>query len=351
MIFWAHFICLFAGLAVLYGVAERNILTATCLYLPRGLWLFPAILVAPLLLPLNRRLLIFHLVSVAAAAVLLFGLPGRGSNTIPKPTTSTTTPDSLVVMSYNRGQHQNQSLQPFKNTIEPDILVFQEAGRRAAKFKEAETYSEFTHVIGVAEFVVLSRYPFVEEPESIKLKAGELETTLGRVSIDVSGRQITLYAVHLPTPRAVLGQNIRGGALYGVLGFPGSPFRDRAISQTNYWDTRTELVKTLLERVATETSPTLLVGDFNAPSGGYVHRLLTEACLDGHEEAGSGKGFTFPGTTRNPLSLGGPWMRLDYILASRQPGGLEFSHFVTEAKRPSQHRAIAARVVFTNPSP
>ena len=38
---------------------------------------------------------------------------------------------AATIISYNRGQHGNQSLQPFKNRERPDIIALQEAANRA----------------------------------------------------------------------------------------------------------------------------------------------------------------------------------------------------------------------------
>ena len=58
---------------------------------------------------------------------------------------------------------------------------------------------------------------------------------------------------------------------------------------------------------------------------------------EAHHDVGSGLGYTFPGTTRNPLSLGGPWMRVDHIFFDSDWRALES---LTESERPSQHRAV-----------
>ena len=104
-------------------------------------------------------------------------------------------------------------------------------------------------------------------------------------------------------------------------------------------DRRIDSANQLLELLGKEDLPFVVAGDLNSPSGGFIHGLFTASLRDAHQVAGRGLGHTFPGKTRNPLSRGGPWMRIDYILTG--PGWSPI-HSVTEEDRTSQHRAIAA---------
>ena len=92
--------------------------------------------------------------------------------------------------------------------------------------------------------------------------------------------------------------------------------------------------------------PVILVGDFNSPHVGYVHRLITRDMGDAHDAAGDGFGWTFPGSTHNPLSAGGPWMRIDYVFYSRHWRAVKC---ITEPERASQHRALTATLEITAP--
>jgi hypothetical protein len=81
------------------------------------------------------------------------------------------------------------------------------------------------------------------------------------------------------------------------------------------------------------------------PSNGHIRRIFSGELRDAFAECGRGYGFTFPGFTRNPLSLFQPWLRLDYLFAGR---GFRPCYVRTEPGRPSQHRAVAAGFVFEN---
>ena len=53
--------------------------------------------------------------------------------------------------------------------------------------------------------------------------------------------------------------------------------------------------------------------------------------------------MTFPGTTRNPFTGFGPWLRIDYVWADE---AFVIAGFDTEEDRAAQHRAVAATLRF-----
>jgi vancomycin resistance protein VanJ len=76
------------------------------------------------------------------------------------------------------------------------------------------------------------------------------------------------------------------------------------------------------------------------PSRGHIHGLFASHLTDAFAACGRGYGLTFPGYTSNPLTLFGPWLRIDYLFAGR---GFKPIYCNTERERKSQHRAVAAR--------
>ncbi len=89
-----------------------------------------------------------------------------------------------------------------------------------------------------------------------------------------------------------------------------------------------------------ENCPCLVAGDFNTPHHGYNHGILFDHLIDSHEARGDGFGFTFPGTTHNPLAMYGPWLRIDYGIGYKNWRAL---YAKTEPYRESQHRAHVGR--------
>jgi endonuclease/exonuclease/phosphatase (EEP) superfamily protein YafD len=333
---FAHAALLLFLIAAFRWVGENHLTLAFLLYLPRVIFLLPAPF---LLLPavLCRR---WTATLALSGASLLFlnvamDLRWRGA----APPTAATPGASLIVLTYNRGEHANQSLQPFKNHVRPDLIVLQEAPGRAAGYLAAEGYGEFPHARDVAEFTLLSRYPILSA-EGVPTPPGTgFAPVAARFTIDFSGTPVAVYSVHTASPRDTLLYYRRGAFLHGLIGLPGTPFAEKRRANQSFWDRRIAEARQLAEQVAADPLPTIVAGDFNAPAGGYIHGLFAARFEDAHRAAGHGFGHSFPGTTRNPLSRGGPWMRIDYLFCDEV---WESVWCLTEARRPSQHRAVAA---------
>lgn len=337
-------------------VGEKNIFFAFCLYLPPAGWALPAAILGPLcVLFLEWRGLVIGAVTLFATAWLSFDFSPRLQA---KPITPPEKrgKSQLVVLTNNRGQNGNHSMKPFKNAVLPDVMVFQEAGGVSARYLADPAYSEFRHGRDIGEFACVSRYPvlsmdhvFAETKAIARIGATSPQPTqrtavAARITIDFNGRTVVIYNVHLPSPRDTLRYYFRGAFIYGLIGIPGTPFAEKRRANQEGWDLRTEMLRQLLDRASKDTDPIILAGDFNMPCPGWNHSLVTSTFEDAHAEAGAGFGFTFPGVTHNPLSLGGPWMRIDYVFSAAKSWKTFTS--VVEPDRPSQHRAMAAELVL-----
>ncbi|WP_038165657.1 endonuclease/exonuclease/phosphatase family protein [Verrucomicrobium sp. BvORR106] len=331
---------LLAALAV-HWVGQHNPTPAFLLFLPSWLWSIPGlIMIAPALLfdtlrtglPLLLALLCF--LGPALGYELNFGSSAaQGSRT-------------LKVMTYNRGQSQGTSLQPFKNQNQPDLLALQDSGGRAQSYLEADGYKEFSHGSSSGEFLLLSKFPILNTQPIVfnhpANKEGKVERTeLGaRFELDWVGTRIAVYNMHFPTHRGMLLSERNGGFLSGVLGIPGTPFAQKRHNREAYWEITLQQIRQVSDQIGRETIPVILVGDLNNPPFGPFHRTLCQHLVDGHSEAGHGYGYTFPGQTNNPLALFRPWLRIDYALHSK--GHWETLRHEAEPSRTSQHRALFA---------
>jgi len=320
-------------------VGEQNITTAFSLYLPQVTWLLPLLFLLPLSLLFHRLCFIVNATALVLAVWLWMGYQWRSAGAQDAPKGG---PPVLSLLTNNRGQHMNQSLLPFKNAMRPDLLLLQEASGRAAGFLASPDYVEFTHGQSVGEHTLLSRHPVLEARLLDAHPAGN-QARAARFVIDWQGTKVSVYSVHLMTPRQVLASYRRGAFLFGVLGLPGTPWVGKRLAYQEFWDRQMADARHLLEAVQSDANPVLVAGDFNAPHAGHLHRMVTAVLQDAHAEAGSGFGFSFPGTTSSPLSLGGPWLRIDYVFHGSQWRTLEC---VTEPDRPSQHRAVFARMAL-----
>lgn len=309
-------------------VGERNLFTTFFLYLPAQIWLLPlagfACVAACLL---DWKLLVATV--LCGAAVVWFYLDwetsgerkGRGGR-------------ELVVMTFNRGQRSG-SLRPFKQRHDPDLLAMQEAAGQAVRYLKADGYTDLLHGEDVGEFLLLSKYPIVDKGLLEYEASGIRHAVAGWFVVDFAGEEIVVYNVHMRTPRDQLKAFKRGAFLRGLW-----PFSEQARSYQSFWDVQISLAEQLLAHIREESRPVIVVGDFNAPDRGYIYGEFRSALQDAHEEAGRGFGWTFPGTTRNPISLFGPWLRIDHQFAddSWRVLGCE-----AETGRKSQHLAVAAR--------
>ncbi len=335
--------------ALMRWVGEHNVFFAFSLYLPPALWFLPAVALGAIsVLFLEWRGFVSLLLVTAVTLVVFFGFkPGKGNPAV-------WSRSGLVVMTNNHGQSGNQSMKPFKNLVQPDVMVLQEAAGTSARYLADPGYAEFKYGRDSGEFALVSKYPILSvDPVRVSVKTPgrtlatvppqPAVTTLeiaARYVLDVRGRQIVVYNVHLPSPRDTIRYYMRGAFIWGLIGIPGTPLAAKRQANQEGWDQRIEAVEGLVRLASAEKLPVILAGDFNMPSSGWCYRRVAEHFLDSHAAAGAGFGFTFPGSTHNPLSLGGPWMRIDYIWSNRAMGGVAGS--VAEEGRASQHRAVAA---------
>jgi vancomycin resistance protein VanJ len=336
----AAFILWLVGFAILLAlfrwVGEGNPATVFALYLPPNLWLLPGLCLWPLVLIFRFRSALW--LGGLAALLTTWGLGYRfAADPDPLPREARPT-HTMVVLTNNRGQHGGHSLRPFKNGIQPDLMLFQESSAPAASYLRDPGYAEFSHGQTLGEFTLLSRFPILKAEAITRSSAGQNYRYAARFEIDWNGTRIAIFNVHFPSPRGTLLAMRGGSFLYG-LPVPSSSWASRRQKLTAFWDEHLGHATDLIARLQSEPLPFLLAGDFNAPHLGAIHRLLTQKLTDAQAEAGHGFGFTFPGETRNPLALGSPWLRIDYVFAGP---GWQVDACWTEPERPSQHRAVAA---------
>ena len=323
-------------------VGQRNIATAFCMFLPRWIWAFPLAMTAPVLLLVNWKAGLGALVTV-----LLYWGPWSGYEWLGTKEDLSAAAD-VRLLTWNRGQSNGESLQPFKKRVRPDVIVLQDSARRLPGYENSPDYADLPHLAQMGEFLVLSRFPvrtsiplaFATQPEV----QGARQTIIGaRFEIESPSGPFALYTVHFPTPRDTLSFYRRGVPVYGLIGIPGTGWGAKRATYQAYWDGQANLHRQLAERLRTETLPKLLAGDFNTPAFGPWHRMYTRLLSDSHSAGGAGFGYTFPGKTSNPLALFRGWLRLDRILADE---AWELTCQETEINRGSQHLAVFAGYRF-----
>jgi len=307
------------------------------LYLPPALFLFPLGLLVPLALLLDWRQLTVHGLCVCAV-FLLYDDPEWHISRSPRDGSTV-----LRVLSNNIGQHGKHALTPFVEQQDPDLILLQEAlGKGPGYVKQYGERGLHTEYEG--EYVCASRYPVVSSELLADITCAG-RAAAARFVLNAQGQRLVVYNVHIASPRNLLGK-LRGRGFVAQLlhGFGISAGRD--YGATAQVAERLRTAEELAERIAQETDPVIVAGDFNIPARGRAYHFLADELTDAFEVRGRGYGFTFPGKTRNPLSLFGPWLRLDLVFASDEWRVL---NCIVEPDRPSQHRAVVATIELKEP--
>lgn len=325
----AYVVMLVLVLLAIKIAGERYWLSSAALYLPPLGWLLPLAVLTPLCFLHARRSCWFHLIAVITVLFVFMDFHWKLWTPAKK--------KSLTIVTNNIGSRKAQTLFPFLEGEKPDIIVLQEAWRLAPML--SRRHPNF-FVAQRSEFVLLSKF----EIKNSGVVPGSL-TPRGYLAawfeLNYHGKSILVYAVHLPTPRFDLErlrgrgfvvELLRGGGLYSTEG---------RVAFAKAMDERIQAAEKLMEVLQKEERPFLVAGDFNAPSPGYVKDIFASNLTDVFAAAGRGYGLTFPGSTWNPLSLFGPWLRIDYIFAGKgwRPISCE-----VEPRQSAQHLGIAATV-------
>jgi vancomycin resistance protein VanJ len=325
-------------LTALWGLfrhwGEGNLTLAFLLYLPPVVWVLPLLPLLGVALLTDWKAL---LLGTGAGALVLSGLFAWQFNSGDFDVVAGER--VLRVFSYNRGQSQGATQRPFIEEVKPDILLFQEAPARWKQMVEAPGYERFQYGDSIGEFTLLSRYPILSKA---LIRHQNLQVA-ARFTLDWEGTEVAVYSVHLYSPRDALMAMRRGAFLWGVLGVPGTKWADKRRANEQFWKRQIGSAEAILKSCREEKLPYVVAGDFNAPSQGHIHHLLTRELNDSHEVSGWGGGYTFPGKTGNPLAFRSPWLRIDKILYSDH---WKSKWSVVEPEQPSQHRALAAGLIL-----
>lgn len=330
------FVLLIAGF---HGWGQSNITFAALMYLPPWIWVVPLFLLLVPALILDRK----SAFALILAIVLFFAFHIDVRLFGPAAPEFTGSSATLKVLTWNRGQDNGVSLRPIKDSLQPDFITLQET--RGRGYAGSPDYAEFTQVSNVGEFVLLSRWPILDATPV--RQPGSDSVSAIRYQVLFEGERLVIYNVHLPSPRAVLDSYKRGAFLWGIIGFPGSPWESKKLHYQAFWDQQLLIAQNIADNIAKEKDPVLVLGDFNTPAFGPIYRVFSSQFQDAHMKAGEGTGFTFPGNTHNPLALFRPWLRLDMIFAPRNWN--LWSCKTIQAR--SQHCPVFAEFQWAGPKP
>jgi len=196
---------------------------------------------------------------------------------------------------------------------DPDVLVMQEYTWRWHEGLLRTIGDRFPHrVLDVRDdafgAAIYSKFPIIQ-PAQADFGAGLGKLAAPRAVLDVDGREVAVYGIHL---------------------FP--PFTSRVAFMKRQ-------LEALLSALREEKRPVIVAGDFNFTARSRMHARICELGLaDAHDAAGHGRGATWPNL--GPLSVF-PKIRIDHVFTSR---GLSAIRCVAGAGQGSDHRPVIVDV-------
>ncbi len=306
---------------------ERNWLVAVLLYAPPQMLLLPLLLLTPACFFFRWRLIGWHL---AAVVFLLFGYMNFSWSRRVQPSAAT-----FTAVTFNAGESNRFQFMDFVAREKPDIVFLQDTGGRGPAIAAKLPGSS---VINLGQFCFISKLPLAKAA-LVQSVTSHGQAVMARCETVVAGRPTALYSVHLPTPRSELSRFLGGRRILGDL--VGRPHREPGFGNYREWlDDRIQLARGVARVFAEEPLPMIVGGDFNTPDHGYIYHLFAGEMTDAFPRAGRGWGLTFPGSTHNPVSFYGPWLRLDYFFVGP---GWKVIDCRPEPGQRSQHKAVLAR--------
>ncbi|GAB4127937.1 MAG: endonuclease/exonuclease/phosphatase family protein [Roseiflexaceae bacterium] len=282
-------------------------------------WLYAPVLIMVMGQILRRRWRRMLLLSLPV--VLLVGEYGTLMLPEARAATAAQPRQQLRVMSWNVLFRNTDSTAVAATILSQnaDLVALQELGTPLAadlqeQLKQHYPYQVLAPRRDPGGFGLLSRYPIVHSDQPSLSNA---ECRCQRVQIAIGERIVTLINTHPATPKLEIRRVAR------VLPLPNH-FATTEQEQT---------FDALIHQIDRETTPVLLVGDFNLTDRQASYQRFHERLRDVHAEVGWGLGLTFP--TSQITSL----IRIDYIWIDEfwQPNAIW-----TVQDLSSDHRAVIA---------
>lgn len=316
-------------LLALRWLGEGSIYTGPTLFLPAVVWILPGLGLA-----LVATLFDLRMAVILWFVVLWFGWSYLGFQWH-RPLAAEA--GDLTVVSCNLGLDlPTSALVPFVLQENPDLIAIQEAyGRQGELRRQFPGYEVRT----VDQFHLLSRFP-IRKVRVVELQeAQRREPYAARFEIDVRGRKIAFYNVHLPTPRKLFSELRENPRLFLPTRLSEQE-KDLRSRQRKIWAERAAQIQELAAVMKSERLPMIAGGDFNMPMRGTGYARFTSFLSDSFARRGRGFGWTFPCDRPPPWEQFMPWLRLDYQFASDE---WRICEALIEPKRQAQHLATAAR--------
>lgn len=323
-----------AYVAILYGIefhAEDHQFLSTMMYAPPWAWLLPAIPLGALAVFIYARLLIPLAVLVP---IMIFGFMDMHWHNHVAAVNPT-----FRIVTNNIGQDHKKSFKDFADLQKADIIALQDANASVRGPEFAKDYPD-RFVAGKDQFILISKFP-IRAADALPMPdpADPRQRLAAWFEVDVNGRTILIFTLHMPTPRSQLMAMKSPSAILSVLGkttgFSGQIHDENEA----FFKRQRELARQMVQITRQAKVPFIVCGDFNVPTHGICYHLYRDNWIEAFNERGQGMGATFPGDAHLPA-----WLRLDNIYCSKN--GLRPIHAEAEEGRASQHRCMAATFEF-----
>jgi endonuclease/exonuclease/phosphatase (EEP) superfamily protein YafD len=316
--------------------ADRWWFGALNLYLPQAVWALPGLFLAVFTLVKARRWTWAPLLGMVWVAGPLMGFC-RPLPAAPEPSGSL----PLRVMTWNvkYGIHGRLATLELINDIDrnkPAVVLLQDAvGVLNGPLGE---YFSTWNVRSNGQYIIASRLP-LGKLQVLRIAFPGEEHTCVRTRVQVGVTAVTLYNVHLETPR------------WGLNAFRATKRRPwylpTAIQQLeNNVEARLTQVRALQDYVRQEQGPVIVAGDLNSPDTSQVCATLRGAGLhDAFAEGGTGYGYTYGHflLLHRVPGFNCSWMRIDHIMMSSQ---LQSCRCRTGTGLASDHRPVIADLIL-----
>lgn len=199
-----------------------------------------------------------------------------------------------------------------------DVLCVQEYNETSGDKKNSEAYKEYFPYmeVGRSDMVIFSRYPIREHKTML---FDETNNSAQWADIDVNGKQIRIFNVHLQTTG--INRTLRQAAKFQAReGIEVSSGRLLDVIFGNYMMGmmfRVGQAVTVANEKRMSDKPCILCGDFNDIPYSFVYNTMLGDMVDGFKECGSG-GFMY--TMRDKKKP----VRIDYIFHDESLKGLTY---------------------------
>jgi vancomycin resistance protein VanJ len=242
----------------------------------------PLLLPGIIALPIGILLRKWRPVLLVLPSVLMF-LALYGTAFIPKSPSAEEA--NLTVLSYNilAVNADFSGVETLIRESNADVVAMQEMRSGMFNFLQENLADTHPYVVGhetETSTVIFSRFPIRESSITFPTYA----------ILDMNGRDIIVYAIHLPVPT-------------------GGYFSS---------ERRSERLDIVLEEVADDAMPQILLGDFNMSDATQDYRRMAQRFTDVYRQTQMGFGTTFPNWVGINRDIHG-WtslIRLDYVFVS-----------------------------------